>query len=169
MKKMLLLLAFLPSFACAQKKEIGLSLGYNTTSSWQWSLLYRRKSMLYSLGSSHQNGGQKKLHTERKPNYGTDFLENGKFYWLFDMGLGAVILNRVSILGEISIGKRIEFDTFKDGRFKEGAYSLITNKKDAGGAGLYLSCRIFKHLHPYAGIHSIKKWGFGLRWMYGEN
>lgn len=144
--------------------QMGLSISFSNNHTIGSNILIKYNKDEFYLGFDYQSNGQK--HTvvnERKKTYGLTPISNGNYFWLINFGYCRFILKPLSIQSEISIGPKYYFTNFKDNRFTDDGYSLINRTESIVGAGLGLGYQINRHLEPYIGIHTIKKFMFGVK------
>lgn len=103
---------------------------------------------------------------ERKSKYGLTKIEDDEYVWLIDLGYSRIIKEKLTIHPELSFGKRIEFTNYKDNRFIDNGYSLITNKESIVGIGINFGYLITKNFEPFLGYNSLKNVNIGFRYTF---
>lgn len=168
MKQITIILFFFPTLAFSQ---FGVSLSYSAGNFWDGNFYGAKKESpnRFYFGYGNRNGGQKKLVSERKSNYGTKEIERGNYSWLIDLGYGRVIRKKITISPELSIGEKVFFTTYEDKRFNGGGYSLITKKETITGVGISLGAVIKSRIEPFIGYNTVKKLFFGFRFGLVNN
>ena len=144
--------------------QVGTSVSYSVDNALGLNLFYTDNLNSYYLGYSYQFNGQKnKVVDERKSNYGTTPTGDGDFYWLIDFGYSRLFFNSLSVQPEFSVGSRRYFRNYKDDRFTDGGYSLVSSAEMLAGVGVNVGYVIDDLIEPYLGFHTIKKLTFGVR------
>lgn len=161
----LLLLAFLLLLTVFDiHGQIGVSISYSIGKTLGTNILGSINKNSFYIGYSKQYNGQKNtVVRERKKTYGTTPIEDGDFYWLVDMGYSRTFFEKITIQPEISIGRKNYFTSYKDNRFKDNGYSLITSSERVYNYGINLGYIINETIEPYCGYHNLKKITFGIR------
>ncbi|MGB0884434.1 MAG: hypothetical protein ACPG4W_07340 [Flavobacteriales bacterium] len=166
MKSLLTLFLIIFSMTNTNAQKFGTSIALSTNKVFGLDFFYGKENNRFHFGYSHQFNGQKNtVVRERKANYGLTKIEDGDFFWLIDLGYSRVINQKLTINPEISFGSKNEFTNYKDDRFSDNGYSLISKSKAKTGIGLNLGYLVHKHLEPFIGYHTLKKVNFGLRFI----
>lgn len=143
--------------------DYGVLLGFSGSHAFVVGLNINDSSFLYRLSASFTVADTRgKLVSEQKSNYGRTIEGDGDYYTSVDCGVGYYIHRNISILGEISIGKKSYYQNYIDGRFKDGGYHMIYNDDIIGGIGVQAGLKFNSGLGIILGYNTIRKTTFGL-------
>ena len=157
-------LIMLASSTAIWAQKFGITFAYSTENVLSVDFFRALEKNRFHFGVAYQSGGQlSTVVEEREANYGLTEIDDGKFFWSIDLGYSRVFLGGVSINPEFSFGTEKQFTNYRDNRFKDNGYSLVTDKGNVVGLGLNLGYKIGSMLEPILGYHTMKGANFGLR------
>lgn len=148
--------------------QIGFSMSYSTGKTLGFDLFYFKENNRFHIGYGYQFNGQKnKVVKEREANYGLTPIESGDFFGLVDLGYSRVLFDKLTIHPEVSFGTQHQFTSFKDDRFSDGGYSLISKSTGKTGVGCNVGFLVTEQFEVFVGYHTLKKLGVGMRLAIG--
>ena len=166
-KILLLCIAFILCSHEESKAQFGSSFAFSTEKVLSMDFFFGKDVNRFHFGFGYQFNGQKnKVVRERKSNYGLTKIEDGEFFWLIDLGYSRIIVKKLTIHTEISIGGKNYFTSYEDNRFSDNGYSLINRSETKTGIGINAGYFVSGKIEPFIGYHTIKKMNFGLRFSF---
>lgn len=149
---------------------LGGSFAVSSEKVFSIDLFYGYENNRFHLGYAEQPRGTKNtVVTERPANYGLTKIEDGQYISLFDLGYSRVIVQKITVHGEMSIGRTNYFTSYVDNRFSDGGYSLIKRTEGLAGIGTNIGFLIKENIEPFIGYHTLKGYNFGIRFIYYLN
>lgn len=145
-------------------QDLGMSLGYGTSTSGLIDVFYQKNQNSLHMGFSYQfSGARGKPVRKQKTNYGRTTDGTGEYFWTIDFGYGYHIKEKVSINGEISIGALNEYTNYLDKRFNGGGYHLIDESTIIAGLGANIGYNFSETINAFMGYNTVREITVGIR------
>lgn len=174
MTKKLLLLFLLISLLLiywneeVKAQDVGISLGFGTSTALYGDFFYLDDNNSYHLGGTFQFSdalGDLIDEDEREPNHGRTVIGSGNYFWSIDFGYNYHFQNKIIVGGELSLGSRNEYTNYEDNRFSEGGYHMVEPDL-TGGIGVNAGYEFSNTTFGFIGYNTLREITFGIRFAF---
>jgi hypothetical protein len=165
MKKYLTL--FLPIFLVSlvhAQSGFGFDVGIGTSKAPLIAAKYYFEKNAVSIGGSYTLFNNALGENKDKINQGDKVVGDGQTFYTIDIGYTRVLSEKISIEGELSIGRKSYYQNISDDNSSSGGYHVFGYKDSesiVGGGGL-LFYNINQTFGIFAGYNSLREGTFGL-------
>ena len=169
MKLILTIFILVLTISNGRTQDFGISGSFSTVNVLGIDLFYGKENNRFHIGAGIQPNGQKMtVVSERKWNYGLTKIGNSDYLWMIDLGYSRIIAKMFTIHPELSFGSKVYFTNYRDRRFKDDGYSLITDSESKAGIGVNIGYILDKKIEPFIGYHTLKKMNLGIRYNFHQ-
>lgn len=163
----MILVLLMGSLKSKAQQSFGFGIGAASTSSLLFDIKYYINKNAFSIGYTYElNESKGKLIKNQLKNHGREVSGRGDFFTSVDIGYTRILLERVFLSAEVSIGHIQSFTNYIDGRFTGGGYHMIDHSEESVGYGGKMAYFITSNIGIYSGYNTIRKASVGLDFKF---
>jgi len=165
-KYSILLVCIFFVIAAGAQNGFGFGVGMSTSKAPMVNVKYFFNKNAVSVGASYQvfNDALGTRHDEFIP--GSTGIDDGDYFYSFDVGYTRVISDNFSIAGELSFATRKYFWNFSNESYSASGYHWIHKTKSEFGGGAMVFYNLSEVFGFFAGYNTIREGTFGVEFRF---